>query len=110
MTTIRFYDAGTPTHCTGCVISGHSGYAEAGSDIVCAAVTTAVQTVANLMTEIYRLPIEVDTDSETASIILRLVTSDFLPDAQKLFDGLRMELQLLSDAYPAYIQLTQTEV
>lgn len=110
MTTIRFYDAGTPKHCTGCVISGHSGYAEADGDIVCAAVTTAVQTVANLMTEIYRLPVEVDTDSETASIILRLVTSDFLPDAQKLFDGLRMELQLLSDAYPAYIQLTQTEV
>ena len=28
------------------IVSGHSGYADAGSDIVCAAVSTAVQSVA----------------------------------------------------------------
>jgi len=36
---------------------GHADYAESSADIVCASVSSAVQTVANLMTEIYHLPI-----------------------------------------------------
>ena len=32
-------------------VTGHAGYAESGSDIVCAGVTTAVQLVANGITE-----------------------------------------------------------
>jgi len=41
MTTITFHSTGD--RLTGFTVSGHSGYAEAGADIVCAAVTSAVR-------------------------------------------------------------------
>ena len=108
MTTARFYYAGE--QCTGCSVQEHSGYAEEGADIVCAAITTAVQTVANLMTEIYCLPVAADADAETATITLRLTEAVHSEDAQKLFAGLRLSLQLIADAHPAHIQLIHMEV
>ncbi len=108
MTTARFFYAGE--QCTGCVVQGHSGFAEEGSDIVCAAVTTAVQTVANLMTEVYRLSVIAEEDAETAAVTIRLTDFEQDENAQKLFEGLRLELQLLADAYPAHIQLIHMEV
>ena len=36
----------------GFTVSGHAGYAEAGSDIVCAAATSAVQLVCNTITDV----------------------------------------------------------
>ena len=41
MTTITFYSQGSRV--TGFEVKGHSGYAEAGADIVCAAITSAVR-------------------------------------------------------------------
>ena len=41
MTRVEFFDQ--DGRITGFTVSGHSGYAEAGADIVCAAVSTAVQ-------------------------------------------------------------------
>ncbi|MGN1404200.1 MAG: ribosomal-processing cysteine protease Prp [Ruminococcus sp.] len=108
MTIARFYYAGA--QCMGCAVQGHSGYAEAGSDIVCAAVTTAVQTVANLLTEIYRLPVTAEEDEETATVTIRLTEPEDSGNAQKLLEGLWLELQLLADAYPAHIQLIHMEV
>ena len=37
---------------TGFTVSGHSGYAEAGSDIVCAAVSTAVTMAEAVINEV----------------------------------------------------------
>ncbi len=108
MTTARFYFAGN--QCMGCSVEGHSGYAEAGADIVCAAVTSAVQTVANLMTEIYQLSIAAEENAEIAAVTLRLTDSAFSEDAQKLFQGLELQLQLIAKAYPAHIQLIHMEV
>ena len=41
MTTITFHSRGD--RLSGFTVSGHSGYAEAGADIVCAAITSAVR-------------------------------------------------------------------
>ena len=40
MTTVTFHSANS--RIDGFVVEGHSGYAEAGSDIVCAAISAAV--------------------------------------------------------------------
>ena len=53
---------------TGFECSGHSGYAEAGSDIVCAAISTAVQYCINCGEKIARIPLEISIDQETATI------------------------------------------
>lgn len=102
-----FYAKG---HCTGCTVMGHADYAESSADIVCASVSSAVQTVANLMTEIYHLPILAEENQKTATIVIRLEKSDDSENADRLFAGLEMQFQLLEKTYPKYIQLKHMEV
>lgn len=108
MISARFFYAGE--HCTGCSIEGHAGYAEEGADIVCASVSSAVQTVVNLMTEIYHLPISVEEHEKTAAIVLRLSEPDDSGDADRLFAGLALQMQLLAEVFSEYIQLKHMEV
>ncbi len=108
MITARFFYAGD--HCTGCTVSDHAGFAQAGPDIVCACVSSAVQTVANLMTEVYHLPIAVQAHEDTAEVVLRLTGTDTTGDAHRLFTGLELQMQLLQEAYPKYIRLKHMEV
>ena len=53
---------------TGFECSGHSGYAEAGSDIVCAAISTGVQFCINCGEKIDRIPLQISVDQDTAMI------------------------------------------
>lgn len=108
MISARFFYAGK--QCVGCTICGHADYADAGEDIVCAYVSSAVQTVANLMTEIFRLPISAEEDEDTASVIIRLTTPDDSGNAQRLFDGLKLQLCQVEMLYPANIRLEHVEV
>jgi uncharacterized protein YsxB (DUF464 family) len=104
MISARFFYVGSL--CTGCTVSGHAGYGEAGEDIVCAAVSSAVQTVANLMTEVYALPIREKVSEKTAEISLQLAGTPVEgDDVQHLFRGLELQLSCLEEMYPAYIQM-----
>lgn len=47
-------------------ISGHSGFAESGSDIVCASISSAAYMAANTITDIINISAEVDVDEKTA--------------------------------------------
>lgn len=66
MTILRIYRKGTLY--TGFECKGHSGYAEAGSDIVCAAVSTAVQYCINCGEKIDRVPMQLTVDQDAALI------------------------------------------
>ena len=57
MVTVTFYRSGDLLQ--GFKISGHSGYAQEGSDIVCAAVSSASLMVANTITDIQQLNADV---------------------------------------------------
>ena len=52
-------------------VSGHAGYADAGEDIVCAAVSSAVQLTANGITEILGLSASVEAEGDTVSLRLQ---------------------------------------
>ena len=65
MISARFFLAGEQY--TGCEITGHADYSEEGTDVICAYVSAAVQTVANLMTEIFRLPVSAEETEEPAT-------------------------------------------
>ena len=69
MISARFFLAGEQY--TGCEITGHADYSEEGTDVICAYVSAAVQTVANLMTEIFRLPVSAEETEEPARVSLR---------------------------------------
>lgn len=88
-------------------ISGHSGYDDEGSDIVCAAVSSAVQHTANLITEIFGYNAEVA--AQNNAVVLKAVSYED-STLQKLFKGLILHLEVLSEDFKGTIKLKYTEV
>lgn len=89
-----------------CSISGHAGYAAYGSDIVCAAVTSAVQLTANTLTEIMHEPCQVEVLENEIRLILMPGAGE---KAQELLMGLCQHFGILSEQYPDNIRLTVTK-
>lgn len=83
-------------------ISGHSGSAEAGSDIICSAVSSAAYMAANTITEIVKCKAEADISDGYMSFYVR---SD-LSDAQQILEGLKLHLEALAADYPDNIKVT----
>lgn len=88
-------------------ISGHSGFSEEGSDIVCAAVSSAVYMAANTITEI--LHINADVTENDGFMSLSLSKREAVNSAVVL-DGLRLHLTALSEQYTKYIKVKNSEV
>lgn len=83
-------------------LSGHSGYGEEGTDIVCSAVSSAVYMAANTITEILKL------NPETAVRNGYLRVQMNLEDARKskaITDGLYLHLSELQCQYPNNLKL-----
>ncbi len=85
-------------------ISGHSGYAEEGSDIVCAAVSSMVMLTINNVTETFEIPADVSVDEKDATIVFALKSEDKLGCA--LIEGLWRELAALMNDYPDNLRVT----
>ncbi len=88
-----------------CSVKGHAGYAEHGQDIVCAAVSSAVQLTANLLTETFATGAEASAKGDTVNI-----RTDGSDTAAKLLDALYVHLQCISEEFPDTIQFEITEV
>ena len=87
-------------------LSGHSGYSEEGSDIVCSAVSSVAYMVANTVTEIV---------GEKASVTLDDGYMKFIPEkasdeVQILFKGLALHLNALAQQYDKHISCKEKTV
>ena len=95
---------------TGFDSRGHSGYAEAGSDIVCAAVTSAIRLVEATVNDVLGLAASVKVRAQDASISLRL-PGGLDPTAestcQSLLTGLMVYFAQLHDEYPDNIEVLE---
>ena len=80
---------------TGFSVSGHSGSAEIGKDIICSAVSSASYMTVNTLTEI----IEKD-----GFLGIRL-SKDEAAAANDLLKGFELHLKELSELYPNYIKI-----
>ena len=101
MTTITFHSA--QGRLDGFVVEGHSGYAEAGADIVCAAVSAAVGLVECTVNEVLGLEASVKIREMDARIALKLpggLGEVNEHTCQNLLAGLMVYLQNLSEEYP----------
>ena len=56
--------------------TGHSGYAESGADIVCSAVSTLMETLANGLTEVVKAKAKVVVDEEIPHLSVTLTEED----------------------------------
>lgn len=100
MISVNFFTSGKDI--VGFEISGHSGSAEAGSDIICSAVSSAAYMAANTITEIVKCKAEADISDGYMSFYVR---SD-LSDAQQILEGLKLHLEALAADYPDNIKVT----
>ena len=91
-------------------VQGHSGWGEEGSDIVCAAVTSAVRLVEATVNDVMGLCASVKVDQQTAAISFRL-PGGLAPTAestcQNLMTGLMVYLAQLHDEYPEHIEVME---
>ena len=93
---------------TGFSISGHSGYAEAGSDIVCAAISAVVTMAEATINDVCGAKAKVRVKEEDARITLTLLTSCDEEDAiQAVLAGMMLTLCGMRDDYPDYIEVLE---
>ena len=105
MITVRFQKTGnTPVAFT---LSGHAGYADAGQDIVCAGVSSAVMLTANAVTEQFREKAKVTVEENKISLQL---PSNAGVASHKLLEALLEHLTALSEDYPNTIKIIVSEV
>ena len=110
MTTVTFHTEGS--RIIGFDAEGHSGYAQAGEDIVCAAVTSTVRLIECTLNDVMGICAAVKVNEKTATISLRLPGS--LGEAaentcQTLLTGMMVYLSELHNEYPDNIEVMEAE-
>jgi len=106
MTRCEFFTA--DDRITGFSVSGHSGYAEAGSDIVCAAVSAVVSMAEATINDVCGAKAKVRVKEEGARVTLTLPTSCDEEDAvQAVLAGMLLYLCNLREDYPDYIEVLE---
>ncbi len=94
---------------TGFELRGHAGFAEAGSDIVCAAVSSAAYMTANTLTEVAALACTV---TEKDGHMKLCLSQDDAKDtaAQTVLSGFLLHLNALGRAYADCMDIKISEV
>ena len=110
MTTVHFRMEGS--RITGFDAVGHSCYAEAGADIVCAAVTSAIRLVEATVNDVLGLAASVKVREQDAAILFRLpggLAPTTESTCQTLLTGLMVYLAQLHDEYPDNIEVLEDD-
>ena len=93
---------------TGFSVSGHSGYSEAGSDIVCAAISAVVTMAEATINEVCGAKAKVRVKEEGARVTLTLPAScDEEESVQAVLSGMMLTLISLREDYPDYIEVLE---
>ena len=87
---------------------GHSGYAEAGKDIVCAAISALTQTALAGLKDVAGIPVMFDVDDNRAFIEVLTTpeaTDEHIRQAQLLLKTLNEGLQAIQREYPRNLRI-----
>jgi len=108
MTTVAFHLEGS--RIVGFEVKGHSGYADEGNDIVCAAVTSAVRLCECAINDVLGLEASVKVRQKDASISLKLpggLGQTNESTCQALLTALMVYLTELHEEYPENISVLE---
>ena len=100
MIRFKFFLAGSTV--TGFDVAGHAGYGAKGSDIVCAAVSSAAYLTVNTLTDFSAADAAVEVDPN-GRMTLALRSEN--EAAQQLLKGLEHHIRMLSEQYPDCIKI-----
>jgi len=93
---------------TGFSVSGHSGYAEAGADIICAAISAVVTMAEATINDVCGAKAKVRVKEEDTRVTLTLPAScDEEESVQAVLAGMMLTLLSLRDDYPDYIEVLE---
>ena len=93
---------------TGFTVSGHAGYGEKGTDIVCAAVTTAAMTAVNGLTDAAGIQLTpVVREGYLACTLPEVLSETERHDADLLLESMVLTLQNLVSQYGDYVSLCE---
>ena len=106
MTRCEFFTA--DDRITGFSVSGHSGYAEAGSDVICAAITAIVTMAEATINDVCGAKAKVRVKEEDARVTLTLPAScDEEETVQAVLAGLMLTLLSIQEDHPDYIEVLE---
>lgn len=86
-------------------ISGHSGYAEAGNDVVCAAVSSAVQLTVNML---FVFDCEPKASAVNNAVVCEVCENTSA--SERILRQLMLHLESVSAEFPKTIKITISEV
>ena len=87
---------------------GHAGYADEGEDIVCAAITSAVQLTHALLYDVQRVAVDTLIEDEGAHIRMTLPVQE-LDAGQDGMKALRIFYTELAAQYPEFINVMEVQ-
>lgn len=108
MTRVEFFDGGG--RITGFRCQGHSGFAAAGNDIVCAAITALIRMTECTLNDVCGCRAKVRAEQETATLSLRLPAHcEEEETVQAVLAGLMLTLSSLRDEYPDHLEVMEVQ-
>ena len=89
--------------------SGHSGYSEQGSDIICSAISTSLQMTLIGIQEVLKLKVDFKINDGFLDVDLKNISLDKLTQTNILTEAMSIFLKELTKQYPKYIRLVEKE-
>ena len=89
--------------------SGHSGYSEQGSDIICSAISTSLQMTLIGIQEVLKLKVDFKINDGFLDVDLKNISLDKLTQMNILTEAMAIFLKELTKQYPKYIRLVEKE-
>lgn len=90
-------------------VSGHSGYSEQGSDIICSAISTSLQMTLIGIQEVLKLKVDFKINDGFLDVDLKNISLDKLTQTNILTEAMAIFLKELTKQYPKYIRLVEKE-
>ena len=95
-------------------MKGHSGYADAGSDIVCAGLSACCEMILNQLCDSFSFDVKVTVDEKTAAVGCDARNCGTVKESQetisKIIDGFYMTVSDIQKQYPRFVKCSITEV
>lgn len=109
MTTVTLFSKGGGL--VGFEAQGHSGYGEAGADIVCSAVSALTTAAANGLTGVLKLRAAVEAADGSLYVMLdKSITGPDLEKARIILDTMALGLRSTAESYEDFITIIERKV
>lgn len=89
--------------------SGHSGYSEQGSDIICSAISTSMQMTLAGIQEVLKLKPKFKLNDSFLDVDLKDISQNKFTEINILTESMALFLKELAKQYPKYIRLVEKE-